>query len=89
MSYISVCKNVIVANNKRGWQDPEPAIRVSITKSGKAVDRSFHLGILDKNGALVAEVQTTRDGKPILKCGAKVAIEAHYDVVNFDTGEKV
>ena len=32
--FLSVCKNVIQSNNKRGWIDPDPTIRVSNTKSG-------------------------------------------------------
>lgn len=84
MAHISVCKNVIAANNKRGWVDPDPAIRVSRTASGKATTRAHKIGILDALGNIVAVIDSTKDGKPILKCGAKVAIETHHDVVILD-----
>lgn len=75
MQYISVCKNVIAQNNKRNWVDPDPAIRVCDTPSGKATQRAHTLHIYDEGGNLVARVLSSKDGKPVLKCGAKVAIE--------------
>ena len=78
MSYITVCKNVIASNNKRDWVDPDPAIRISNTKSGKVVDRASIVAILDKHGQEVARVISTMDGKPVVKCGAKVAIETKF-----------
>ena len=80
--YISVCKNVIQSNNKKGWVDPDPVIRVSNTPSGKVVIRSNRLGIVDKTGALVAELVATTDGKPVIKCGAKVALITQFDAVD-------
>ena len=79
MSFISVCKNVIASNNKRGWVDPDPAIRVGNSRSGKAVQRAHTLAILDAEGNEVARILSSADGKPVLKCGAKVAIETKYD----------
>lgn len=80
MNYISVCKNIIQSNNKRGWNEPDPAIRVSKTKSGKAIARGFTVGIKDADGNIVATIRTTKDGNPIIKAGAKVVIETVYDV---------
>jgi hypothetical protein len=78
--YLSVCKNVIASNNKRGWEDPDPAIRVSRTKSGKAVLRGHTVAIMDADGREVARIVSTQDGKPVIKCGAKVGIITDYDV---------
>lgn len=79
MSYISVCKNVIASNNKAGWVDPNPAIRISNTKSGKVTNRAHTLAIKDKNGDIVATIISTQDGQPVIKCGAKVAIITEYE----------
>lgn len=81
MSHVSVCKNVIAKNNKRGWLDPEPAIRISRTASGKVVGRSHEIGIVDKDGNIVARLISTIDGKPVISCGAKVALVTDFDVV--------
>lgn len=78
MSVVTVCKNVIQSNNKKGWVNPEPAIRVAKTKSGKAVARGHFINILDKDHSVVATIETTQDGSPIVKCGAKVAIFTKY-----------
>ena len=80
MPYISVCKNVIASNNKRDWKDPEPAIRVSNTPSGKVSGRGSRVNIMDRNGEIVATVISTTDGKPVIKCGAKVAVITEYPV---------
>lgn len=80
MSQISVCKNVIAANNKAGWVNPQPAIRVSRTRSGKAIERGHVVAIKDKDGNEVARIISSTDGKPVLKCGAKVAIETIFPV---------
>ncbi len=79
MSYISVCKQVIGQNNKKDWIDPKPAIRVSNTPSGKVTQRAHELAIKDKDGNVVAKVVSTTDGKPVIKCGAKVAIITEYE----------
>lgn len=79
-NYISVCKNVIAQNNKSNWVNPQPAIRIAKTKSGKAIDRANIVGIRDKNGNIVARIISTTDGKPVIKAGAKVIIETNYDV---------
>jgi hypothetical protein len=78
MNYISVCKNVIAANNKKGWQDPSPAIRVSNTPSGKVTKRAHTLSIKDAQGNTVAKIVSSQDGEPVIKCGAKVAIITEY-----------
>ena len=77
---LTVCKNTIASNNKRKWENPAPAIRIAKTKSGKYTDHAHTLDILDKEGNVVASILTTQDGKPIVKCGAKVAIETKYPV---------
>ena len=79
MNYISVCKNVIASNNKRGWDNPDPAIRVSYAPGGKVRYRAHTLNIHDKDGNVVARVVSTTDGEPVIKCGAKVAINTDYD----------
>ncbi len=79
MSYISVCKNVIASNNKKDWKDPSPAIRVSNTPGGRVTQRAHTLAIKDKEGNTVARIVSTTDGKPVIKCGAKVAIITEYE----------
>ena len=76
--YISVCKNVIATNNKKCWINPDPAIRVSHSPSGEAKEHVHELAILDSEGQIVARILTSKDGKPVLKCGAKVAIITEY-----------
>lgn len=78
MNYISVCKNVIASNNKRGWKHPEPAIRVSRTPSGKVINRAHTLAIKDADGNVVARIVSSQDGTPVISCGAKVAIITEY-----------
>lgn len=78
MEYISVCKNVIQSNNKKGWINPDPAIRVCRTPSGKASKRAHTLAIKDKDGNTVAWIKSSQDGNPIIKAGAKVVIETTY-----------
>lgn len=79
MRFISVCKNVIASNNKRGWEDPSPAVRVANTPSGKVTSRAHTLAIKDSFGNIVARVISSQDGRPVISCGAKVAIVAEYD----------
>ena len=80
MSVITVCKNVIMANNKRGWVDPEPAIRVAGTPGGKVLGRGHTVHIKDRAGQVVATIVSSKDGKPVVKCGAKVAIFTSWPV---------
>lgn len=80
MSVLTVCKNVIASNNKRGWVNPEPAIRIANTKGGKVVGRANIVEIKDKNGEVVATLESSTDGKAIVKCGAKVALFTKYPV---------
>lgn len=80
MSYVSVCKQVIAQNNKKGWVDPAPTIRVSNTPSGKVTDRANAVEIVDADGNVVAELLATTDGKPVISCGAKVALVTKYPV---------
>ena len=84
MSYVSVCKNVIAQNNKKGWKNVEPTIRVSNTPSGKVVERAHSVGIVDKEGNIVARLSATQDGLPIIKCGAKVALITDYPVTRIE-----
>lgn len=84
MNFVSVCRNIIASNNKRSWQNPDPAIRVSRTASGIVVQRAHTLGIKDRDGNIVARIISTTDGKPVIKCGAKVAIITEYETVNLD-----
>lgn len=81
MNYVSVCKQVIAQNNKKKWVDPAPTIRVSNTPSGKVVKRSNAVGIVDKDGNIVAKLVATTDGEPVIKCGAKVALITDFDVI--------
>lgn len=83
-NYISVCKNAIASNNKRGWVDPDPAIRVSHAPSGKVQKRAHKLAIKDKDGNIVATIISTQDGEPVIKCGAKVAIITEYETEVID-----
>lgn len=78
MEYVSVCKNVIASNNKRGWCKPNPAIRVSGSKSGKVIKRAHTLAIKDKAGNVVARIVSTQDGSAVIDCGAKVGIITEY-----------
>lgn len=80
MNLISVCKNVIMRNNKNGWVNPEPPIRISHTATGKAIAHAHVVHIKDSVGNRVASLITTKDGTPLLKCGAKVALLTDYDV---------
>ena len=84
MTHICVCKNVIQSNNKNDWKDPKPAIRCSTSKAGKVVLRSNKVGIVDKDGNVVAEIMATTDGKPVISCGAKVGIVTTFDVVDLE-----
>jgi hypothetical protein len=77
-NYVSVCKNAIATNNKRGWVKPDPAIRVSTSKSGKATARGHTVAIKDAQGKIVARIISTQDGNPIIKAGAKVVIVTEY-----------
>lgn len=80
MSVVSVCKNVIATNNKRGWKDPDPAIRVSDTRSGRVTTRAHMVEVRDKDGHVVATLVSSVDGKPVVSCGAKVALITKYPV---------
>jgi len=83
-NYVSVCKNVIASNNKNGWVDPKPTIRVSRTPSGKVTNRAHKIGIVDADGNIVARMLATEDGAPVIKCGAKVALITEYETVNLE-----
>jgi hypothetical protein len=83
-NFVSVCKNVIASNNKRAWVDPDPAIRVSVSAGGAAKKRAHTLAIKDAAGNIVARIVSTRDGEPVLKCGAKVAIMTEYETEVLD-----
>lgn len=84
MNFISVCKNIIGSNNKLGWLKPKPAIRVSRTKSGKVIHRAHKLAIKDAAGNTVATIVSTQNGKPVISCGAKVAIITEYETEVLD-----
>lgn len=88
MNYVSVCKNVIGSNNKKDWVNPDPTIRVSKTPSGKVTKRAHSVGIVDADGNIVARLVATEDGKPVIKCGAKVALITEYDVIDLDEEEQ-
>jgi hypothetical protein len=78
LNFISVCKNIIASNNKRDWSNPDPAIRVSKSAGGKVSHRAHTLAIKDKDGNIVAKIVSSQDGKPVIKCGAKVAIITEF-----------
>ena len=84
MRMATVCKNIIFKNNKKGWVDPEPTIRLCRTPSGKVTARAHVVGITDAEGRVVATLISTKDGKPVVKCGAKVALVTDYDMVVLD-----
>ena len=67
-NYVSVCKNVIASNNKRGWVNPDPTIRISHTAKGEAKSRAHSIAIKDKDGNVVGKLIATQDGQPVLKC---------------------
>lgn len=81
---LTVCKNIIASNNKRKWQDPQPAIRIADSNGTCAIDRANRIGIVDAHGNIVAEMISTTDGNPIVSCGAKVALVTDFDVVVLD-----
>lgn len=81
MSFVSVCKNIIARNNRRDWRDPEPTIRVSEAPSGRVTQREHAVGIVDADGNVVARLVATTDGKPVIKCGAKVALITEHPVI--------
>lgn len=78
VEYVSVCKQVIGKNNKRGWVNPDPAIRVCRTPSGAATKRAHTLAIKDAQGNTVARIVSSQDGNPVIAAGAKVVIVAEY-----------
>lgn len=82
---MSVCKNVIAANNKKGWVNPAPTIRHSRTPSGKVMARYHNVGITDAEGNVVAVLAATTDGLPIIKCGAKVGLVTLFPPVDLET----
>lgn len=83
-NYVSVCKNVIMSNNKRGWVNPDPAIRISRSPGGNAIDHANEVAIIDGEGKIVARLISSTDGNPVLKCGAKVALITDYPVININ-----
>ena len=70
---------MIASNNKKGWLNADPAVRVSNTPSGKVQKRAHTLAIKDKDGNIVAKILSTTDGNPVISCGAKVAIVTEYE----------
>jgi hypothetical protein len=80
MRLATVCKNVIASNNKRKWENPDPAIRLGKTKSSPAIGRGHEVAIHDAEGNVVARIISSTDGKPVVRCGAKVAIVAEHDM---------
>lgn len=81
---VSVCKQQIAINNKNGWADAKPTIRISNTPAGKVTGRANSVGICDKDGNIVARLLATTDGEPVIKCGAKVALITDYDIIELD-----
>ena len=78
MSFISINKQTIAQNNKAGWVDPAPAIRVAEKRHGPG-EYGHNVAIKDANGKVVAVVCSSRDGEPLLKCGAKIVIETLHE----------
>jgi hypothetical protein len=73
VSTITVCKNVIMQNNKRKWKNPDQPVRIAGGRKMPASAHCFDLAIMDASGNEVAYIRTTEDGQPIVRCGAKVA----------------
>jgi hypothetical protein len=76
MFYINVNKHVIAANAKHGTCDPP--VRFQRGKSGKQT-YCQELAITDAQGNQVARV-IYDPFKPVLKCGARLAIVADHGV---------
>lgn len=74
--YININKHVIAANRKNGTDDPP--VRFAVGTSGRQTYCS-ELAILDAAGNQVAHIVYDAH-KPILKCGARLAIAADYGV---------
>lgn len=70
-TFITINKHVIAANAKHGRNDPP--IRVAKSKNGKAV---YARGVkINGPSELISG-----DGKPVLKCGARIALVTDADV---------
>lgn len=46
--------------------------------------RSNRVGIVDKDGNVVAEIVSTTDGTPVIGCGAKTGLFTVYDTINLE-----
>lgn len=81
-SFLSVCKNVIQRNNKtirEGLDRPiEPPIRIQTGKSGAKVTCNEAI-LRDSHGTEIGRIHY-QPSDPILKCGAKVAIEFYGEI---------
>ena len=81
-SFISVCKNVIMANNRtirEGLDRPiEPPIRIQSGKSGAKVTCNEAI-LRGSDGEPIGRIHY-QAACPILKCGAKVAIEFYGEI---------
>jgi len=75
-TFISVNRQRIAQNARKGTH--LPPVRYSSSKSGKASYCS-ELAILDASGNRVARI-VYDPHTPILKCGARLVIEADYNV---------
>lgn len=80
--FISVCKNVIMANNKTIREKLDriihPPIRIQTGKSGEKVTCNTAL-LKDSNGEVIGKIWYQPDGA-IIKAGAKVVIEYYGDI---------
>lgn len=80
--FISVCKNVIQGNNKtlrEGLDRPLlPPIRFQRGKSGEKLTCNEAI-LRDSAGEVIGRIHY-QAACPILKCGAKVAIEFYGDI---------
>jgi len=80
-TYVSVCKNVIQRNNKIKREGLDEALSPPIRiQNGKWGDKTTCTEAVFKDAAgnIVGRIFYETD--PILKCGAKVAIEFYGDV---------
>lgn len=76
-TYIHVNKNRILSWLK--GTKKEPVIRFQTGKYGKST-YGDEIAIYDENGREVARFLAKLDGKPLLPCGARVAVKTDLEV---------
>lgn len=72
---VNVDRNTINANRSRG--ENAPPLRLQRGRYGKA-KRGHSVAVLDAAGAEVARFIYSGQGNPLLACGARVVLVAHF-----------